>query len=222
MEISSEQMRLIIQSMITLILAIAVHEFGHAYVAHRLGDRLPQRQGRVTLNPIAHMDPIGTLAFPLIFLIWSGGQSIGFGWGKPVQVQPGAFTRRFSMRTGHLMVAIAGPLMNIAFGVVISLVHVGLIKGGVIGPGHPLHEALVRAVWLNFILFFFNLIPAPPLDGGAVVRGLIPERMVPAFDRFSVYGPFVLMAVIFIPNAYRIFFEPAKWLLLNWYALIGL
>lgn len=222
MELSSTEMRLIIQSMITLILAIAVHEFGHAIVAHKLGDRLPERQGRVTLNPIAHMDPIGTLAFPLIFLVYTGGQSIGFGWGKPVQVQPGAFSRRFSMRTGHLMVALAGPAMNIVFGVVISLVHVGLIKGGVIGPGHPLHEALFRAVGLNFILFFFNLIPAPPLDGGAVVRGLIPERMVPAFDRFAVYGPFVLMAVIFIPNAFRIFYEPAIWLLLNWYGFLGM
>lgn len=215
-------MRLIIQSMITLILSIAVHEFGHAYVAHRLGDRLPERQGRVTLNPIAHMDPIGTLAFPLIFLIYTGGHSIGFGWGKPVQVQPVNFSRRFSMRTGHMMVAIAGPLMNIVFGVFISLVQIGLLKSGVIDYSHPLNEALVRAVWLNFILFFFNLIPAPPLDGGAVVRGLIPERTVPAFDRFSVYGPFVLMAVIFIPNAYRIFFVPAEWLLVHWYALIGM
>lgn len=222
MELSSHEMRLIIQSMITLILAIAVHEFGHAFVAHRLGDRLPERQGRVTLNPIAHMDPIGTLIFPLVFLVMTHGTSIGFGWGKPVQVQPVSFSRRFSMRTGHLMVAFAGPMMNILFGVVISLIHLGLLKGGVIGFDHPLSGALYRAVGLNFILFFFNLIPAPPLDGGAVLRGLLPERMVPSYDRFAVYGPFVLMAVIFIPSAFLIFYKPAIWLLVHWYALIGM
>jgi Zn-dependent protease len=221
MELSSTEVRLIIQSMIILILSIAVHEFGHAIVAHKLGDRLPQRQGRVTLNPIAHMDPIGTLAFPLIFLVYTGGQSIGFGWGKPVQVNPVAFSRRFRMRTAHLMVAIAGPAMNIAFGLVISLIHLGLVKGGVIAIGDELSIALYRAVWLNVILFFFNLIPAPPLDGGAVVRGLLPDRLVPGFDKFAVYGPFVLMAVIFIPNMHKIFFEPALWVITHWYGFLG-
>src|SRR5262249_48287029 len=106
--------QLIVVTMVTLILSIAVHEFGHAFVADRLGDNLPRSQGRVTLNPLAHADPIGTLALPILMLITTG--SIGFGWGRPVQVQPHHFTRRLSMRVGHLLVAAAGPFMNILLG----------------------------------------------------------------------------------------------------------
>ena len=213
-------MRLIITGMITLILSIAVHEFGHAIVAHKLGDRTPERQGRVTLNPIAHADPIGTLLFPLIFLVATGGKSIGFGWGKPVMVQPMAFTRRFTMRTGHMFVAAAGPAMNVLFGVFISIVHICLVKFGVIAINDPLSFALMNAVGLNFILVFFNLIPAPPLDGGAVLEGLLPARMVPGFQKFSVYGPFVLMAVIFIDELRWLFVAPALWMHTNWYQLL--
>ncbi len=220
--LSPEEMRLIIQGMITLILSIAVHEFGHAFVAHKLGDRLPESQGRLTLNPLAHADPIGTLVFPLIFLVMSHGQSIGFGWGKPVQVRPLSFSRRFSMRTGHMMVAAAGPSMNVLFGVFISLVHLALIRFDVIKVYDPLSIALYQAVGLNFILVFFNLIPAPPLDGGAVLEGLLPARMVPGYQKLSVYGPFVLMAVIFIPGLARAFLAPAMWMLRHWYAVLGI
>lgn len=215
-------MRLIIQGMITLILSIAVHEFGHAIVAHKLGDRTPESQGRVTLNPLAHADPIGTLLFPLIFLVATGGRSIGFGWGKPVMVQPLAFTRRFTMRTGHMLVAAAGPAMNVVFGVLISIIHVSLIKFDVIAINDPLSIALYRAVGLNFILVFFNLIPAPPLDGGAVLEGLLPARLVPGFQKYAVYGPFVLMAVIFIDELRWVFVAPALWLHSHWYQVIGL
>ena len=215
-------MRLIIQGMITLILSIAVHEFGHAIVAHKLGDRLPASQGRVTLNPVAHIDPIGTLLLPLIFLVYTGGQSIGFGWGKPVMVRPLSFSRRFSMRTGHMFVAAAGPAMNVIFGTIIAVIHVSLVGFGVIGKYDPMSVALVNAVGLNFILVFFNLIPAPPLDGGAVLEGLLPARLVPGFEKFKVYGPFVLMAVIFIDELRWFFVTPALWMLHTWYAVLGL
>ena len=209
---SPEVIRLIIQGMIILILSIAVHEFGHAYVAHKLGDRLPESQGRVTLNPMAHADPIGTLIFPLLGLLYTGGHGFGFGWGRPVQVNPISFSRRFRMRTGHMFVALAGPAMNIAFGLVIAIILAILLVSGVLSPGHDLALALHYAIYLNFILFFFNLIPAPPLDGGAVLEGLLPDRMLPAYRSYAVYGPFVLMAVIFIPGLGRIFVQPAIWL----------
>ena len=207
-----QTIRWILQGMIILILSIAVHEYGHAIMAHKLGDRLPESQGRVTLNPMAHADPIGTLIFPLLGMIFSGGNGFGFGWGKPVQVNPLSFSRRFRMRTAHLLVALAGPMMNIFFGLFIALVLGLLLAFEVLAPDHQLVTALSYAIKLNFILFFFNLIPAPPLDGGAVLEGLLPDRYVPAFQRYAVYGPFVLMAVIFIPQLGQIFVQPAEWL----------
>ncbi len=215
MDFSPELIRWIIQGLVILILSIAVHEFGHAYIAHKLGDRLPESQGRVTLNPIAHADPIGTLLFPILGLIFTKGAGFGFGWGRPVQVNPVAFSRRFTMRTGHLLVAIAGPAMNILFGLLIAIIHLILLSTDVLTGaswGPELSRVLQYAVGLNFILAFFNLIPAPPLDGGAVMRGLLPYKWLDGFDKFSVYGPFVLMAVIFIPGLSRIFVTPALWL----------
>jgi Zn-dependent protease len=214
MDFSPDTIRLILQALIILLLSIAVHEFGHAIVAHKLGDRLPASQGRVTLNPLAHADPIGTFLFPVIGLVLTSGASYGFGWGRPVQVSPVSFSRRFSMHTGHMLVALAGPGMNLLFGTAIAIVHAVLLATGVMEPkaGISLHMALHHAVALNFILMFFNLIPAPPLDGGAVVKGLLPRQALRSYERFEPYGPFVLMAVIFIPGLSKIFVVPALWL----------
>lgn len=222
MDLTGEQIQTIIQVLITLILSICVHEFGHAIVADKLGDPLPRSQGRTTLNPVAHADPIGTLLFPLIALVATGGQSLGFGWGRPVEVSPRHFTRRLSMRTGHMLVAAAGPMMNILFGVFISLVLLTLVRTGVLTPDNPLQQALFYAIFINFVLAFFNLIPAPPLDGGAVLEGLLPARYLPAWHKVAVFGPFVLMAVIFIPQVRNVFIAPALWLYQSWTQLIGL
>ena len=222
MDLSPDQIRLIIQTLIILVLSICVHEFGHAIVADKLGDPLPRSQGRTTLNPAAHADPIGTLLFPVLALVATKGASLGFGWGRPVQVSPRSFTRKLSMRTGHMLVAAAGPTMNLLFGVFISLVHLTLLKTGVLSPADALNGPLSLAVELNFVLAFFNLIPAPPLDGGAVLEGLLPARMVPQYQKLAVYGPFVLMAVIFIPQFQAVFLTPAVWLYHSWAHLIGM
>lgn len=208
MDFSPETMRWAVQAMAVLLLSICVHEFGHAYIADRLGDNTPRAQGRVTLNPIAHADPIGTLLFPMLGLLYAGAP--GFGWGRPVQVQPRYFSRKWSMRTGHMFVAFAGPAMNVIFGTFIAILHMTLLATGVLALeiNQP-NQLLTYAVGLNFILFFFNLIPAPPLDGGAVTEGLMPSRYLQAWRSFSVYGPFILMAVILIPQLSRIFVWPA-------------
>jgi Zn-dependent protease len=221
MDFSPEQIRWIVQALIILVLSICVHEFGHAIVADKLGDPLPRSQGRTTLNPMAHADPIGTLLFPLVALLATKGGSLGFGWGRPVQVSPRHFSRRFSMRTGHLLVAAAGPGMNLLFGLFIGLVHLILWKTGVLAGDSALHQPLQYAVQLNFVLMFFNLIPAPPLDGGTVLEGLLPARHVPTYHKYAVYGPFVLLAVIMIPGVARVFVTPAVWLANTWWSILG-
>jgi len=216
-----------IQAVIILVLSICVHEFGHAIIAHKLGDGTPKSQGRVTLNPMAHSDPIGTLAFPIIALLATGGKSLGFGWGRPVMINPTNFTRRYETRVSHMMVAFAGPVMNVILGVLIIVTHVILMKQQVLGypdftGGIPqnLSAALWYASLLNFVLFFFNLIPAPPLDGGAVLEGLLPRRLLPDYQRFKVYGPFILMGVILIPGAHKIVSVPARWVHEQLFALL--
>ncbi len=103
--------------LIALILSVAVHEFGHAWAATRLGDSLPRAQGRLTLNPIRHVDPIGTLLFPVMMMAFGGGM---LGWGRPVQTNPYNYTRRFSQATGSALVAVAGPAMNLFLAVLVS------------------------------------------------------------------------------------------------------
>src|SRR6187431_1648372 len=112
--------------LVALVLSICVHEFGHAFVADKLGDPLPRAQGRVTLNPTAHIDPVGTILFPMLGFFFSAtAPGIGariIGWGKPVQVSLSARhrDRRFSVRTAHMFIALAGPIMNIVFALLLS------------------------------------------------------------------------------------------------------
>jgi len=212
-----EFFRNLVVQMIALILSIAVHEFGHAIVADRLGDRLPRTQGRVTLNPIAHIDLLGTIALPLMGILFGVG---AIGWGKPVMIQPLAFTRKLRMKTGHLLVAIAGPIMNILFGIVISLVGLLLLRTGLVQNPEIL-RSIFWVVYLNFLLAFFNLLPFPPLDGGAVVAGLLPDRSkLVAF--LQSYGLYLAIAVMAIPYARFLYAAPAAALRQGWLGLLGI
>ena len=241
LDFSPERLRFAVVQLVVLILSIAVHEFGHAFVADRLGDRLPRTQGRVTLNPVAHIDPIGTLALPIFGLLLMGG--IGFGWGRPVEINPVSFTRKLRMRTAHMLVAAAGPFMNLLFGVVIAGVLAVLVGTAVIQPSARVLELAAQgydvssfvhdfdtglavgmygAVFLNFILMFFNLIPAPPLDGGTVLPAFLPDRARPVYAEYAKYGMFVVMAIILIPTLARVFVWPAQKLFGGVAAILGL
>jgi Zn-dependent protease len=190
-----EKLRFGLIYIVALVLSICVHEFGHAFVADKLGDPLPRSQGRVTLNPLAHIDPIGTLLLPLIAIF--SGPAIGsriLGWGKPVQISlsPRSITRKVSIRTAHALVAIAGPAMNILFALILSVVFMGLIKSG----RDTLADAVANVISMNIGLCLFNLLPIPPLDGGAVLRRFVPRRFDNLLDGLDKYGFIILFALL--------------------------
>jgi Zn-dependent protease len=209
----SNNILLIAQGLIILVLSIAVHEFGHAIVATWLGDDTPTRQGRVTLNPVAHADPMGTLILPLVSMVLAvnAGQppGIGFGWGKPVEHNARNLTRKLRVVVGQALIAIAGPSMNLIFGTVIAGLHVVLVAQHVIDPGARLSAALFMASQVNFMLLFFNLLPIPPLDGGWVLQWATPYKYRRHLEHYQVYAPFVFMAVVFIPQLRFLFQWPA-------------
>lgn len=196
--------------LVALILSICVHEFGHAWVADKLGDPLPRSQGRVTLNPLAHIDPIGTLLMPLVAFF--SGPALGsriLGWGKPVRVSLNAssLTRRWSVKFSHLLIAISGPGMNIVFGLVLSGVYFLLVKFGTartITFATPV-EYVIR---MNVGLAFFNLIPCPPLDGGAILHGILPRSLEWISESLEKYG-FIILLGLLVSGALRYFMIPA-------------
>lgn len=212
MDLSPEQIRWILIYVFVLLVSVALHEFGHAIVADLLGDDTPRRQGRVTLNPLAHADPIGTLALPVLGALFGAvnGGGGGFGWGKPVQWQPHRVSRRWSMSTAKILVAIAGPGMNLVLAIVLVAVHVALVTQHVIDPGGGVSRILYVASGTNVLLFFFNLLPVPPLDGGHVAQSFVPYRHRDQFDQIARYAPFLLLALVFIPQLRVVFTWPAQ------------
>lgn len=224
MNISPEDIRQVVIYVFVLLVSVAFHELGHAIMADRLGDDTPRRQGRVTLNPIAHADPIGTLLLPLIGGIYaaSGGGIGGFGWGKPVQWQPSRVNRKWSMSTAKILVALAGPSMNVLLAILVAGIHTILLTQGVISPASAVSRIMFFAVGTNFILFFFNLVPAPPLDGGHVAEGFMPYKHRAKFEQFARFGPFIVLAIVMISPLAKIFVIPAGFCAEKLYALMGL
>jgi Zn-dependent protease len=173
--------------------SLTVHEFAHAWVAYKLGDDTAARQGRLTLDPTVHVDPIGSLLAPLLH--------IPFGWARPVPVVASRFRRDVTMRTGILLTSIAGPLSNLLLAVacvvvvgVLARARVAPLDGGIAKVGRMLIEA-------NVSLFLFNLLPIPPLDGSRVVDGLLPYRYRGPWERFQQYGWIALLVAFFFAGA---------------------
>jgi Zn-dependent protease len=166
----------------------------------------------VTLNPLSHADLIGTFLLPLAGAVYgaaSGHPGGGFGWGKPVQTEPRNYTRRFSQATGQVFVALAGPTMNVVLAVVVAVVHLVLVGRHVIIADGELSAILGFAVGLNFTLFFFNLVPVPPLDGGWVLQRFTPYRHRAKFDELTRFGPFIVISIAVISPLNHIFLVPA-------------
>jgi Zn-dependent protease len=212
-DLSSAQIRQILVDLFILIISVALHEFGHAKMADMLGDDTPRRQGRVTLNPVAHADPIGTLLLPVLSGIFNAAGGVGgFGWGRPVQWQPRNVRRKWRMSTASILVAIAGPGMNLILGTVVCIIHVVLLWRGVLDGKTAVDDVLFAAVGTNYLLFFFNLLPSPPLDGGHVIENLMPYKYRARYESVARYAPFALLAIIAIPRLGMIFAAPAGWL----------
>jgi Zn-dependent protease len=224
MDLSPEAIRGIFIRVFVLVVSVCFHEFGHAWMANKLGDDTPRRQGRLTLNPLAHADPIGTLLLPTVGAVYAAmGHSVGgFGWGRPVQWQPSRVNRKWKMSTAKILVAFAGPSMNVMLAVLLAGIQTILIHQGVIVWGGAASEIMVYAVATNFLLFFFNLVPAPPLDGGHIAEGFMPYKHRSAFEQFAKYGPFIVLAIAMISPLAKIFIIPASFCTDKLYVLMGL
>ena len=178
-----------------LLLALCCHEFAHAWVAVRQGDDTPLRDGRVTLDPRAHVDPIGTLLFPIIAML-SGAPLLG--WAKPVMTDPRKYRDYVS---GDIKVSLAGVTANLILAVLLSLVAAALLpyydQTSTTGFANLLAQVAVQAVFVNVGLMFFNLIPVPPLDGSHVMAHFLPARLAMQYRELGRYGFLILYLLIF-------------------------
>lgn len=212
--------RRLVLYLVTMLLSLTVHEFAHAFVAVRLGDDTPRRDGRLTLSPLAHYDIWGTFLIPIIAIVT--GIVPYIGWARPVETNPGNYTRRISMRNGHRLVASAGPLSNLLLAVICMTFLTLLVKsrslGDASGTGGAFAFLLLAMVQVNLGLCVLNLLPLPPLDGAR----LLPRR----FDGFQAaiapYSFLIMLLVLNVPGLNRVLFWPVGVLGALLQALFGL
>ena len=200
----SDQSRLIslVMTIPAVLIAITFHEFAHAFAADKLGDDTPRREGRLSLNPLAHLDPIGS-----IMLVFAG-----FGWGKPVGINPRNFNKKISESAGEAIVSIAGPAMNFLLAIIFSVVMCAMMK---FAPTFLLTETgmiimllVQETIIINIGLGIFNLIPLPPLDGSKVLVHFLPSNIKDWFKNNS-YIFYILFIILWITGLAGSFISPA-------------
>jgi Zn-dependent protease len=185
-----------------VIFAITLHEAAHGYVARLLGDNTAYMMGRVSFNPMRHIDPLGTIAIPLLLYFATGGAFM-FGYAKPVPV---AFRNLRNPRWGTFWVALAGPLCNFVQALLWGVVGVVLAVAGV---DEPFFTRMAAAgVGVNLVLGVLNLFPLPPLDGGRVLTALLPPRQALGLARFEPYGFFIVMALVMTGILTKLWLRP--------------
>ena len=173
-----------------MLASLTVHECAHAWTADRLGDPTARQLGRVSLNPIVHIDLIGTIVLPLVAMFTTG---FIFGWAKPVPVN---IHRLGHPKRDFMIVAAAGPASNVVIAVIAAIVFRAL--GGFETMGNPVMALLYFAASINLLLAVFNMLPIPPLDGGNVLAGLLPDTFAPLMHGLRQYGFLILLALIAI------------------------
>ena len=175
-----------------LLFALTFHEFAHGFVAYRLGDPTARDAGRLTLNPLKHLDPLGTIAFFFI----------KFGWAKPVPVNPNYFQ---NPKKDMLWVALAGPVTNLTLAVASALLTKGIWMLATILPYSaaaeailvPVNSMLIASVWINLVLCIFNFLPIPPLDGSRILMGLLPNNLASSYMRIERFGFLIIIVLAF-------------------------
>ena len=198
-----------------VLIAITFHEYAHGLAAYKLGDNTAKDEGRLSLNPLAHLDPIGTLM--LVFA--------GFGWGKPVHVDPSNYTRKISMEKGEAIVSLAGPLMNIILAFIFTLIYCAIYKFAGAGflhstMGSVLMLMIFYTISINVGLGVFNLIPLPPLDGSKIIMPFLPYKAKEWFvNNEQIF--YLVFVVLWITGLAGIIISPAISWITNGFLSIG-
>lgn len=202
--------------MVVLLLAISAHEAGHAWMSHKFGDDTAYMLGRVTLNPVKHTDPIGTLLIPILaFVFGAVGGALGsiplIGWGKPTPVNPRNWT---NYKTANVMVSIAGILANLLIAVTSFVIFKSLLESGIINQANaaegivrPLVILFFNLIFLNVSLAVFNLMPFPPLDGSKILSTFLPPSFEPLLNMLEQFGFIILLFLVYI-GFFRLIISP--------------
>ena len=198
---TSDILRQLAVSALPVLIAITFHEVSHGFVANRLGDPTAKMMGRLTLNPIAHIDPVGTILLPLMMIVLTNGQFV-FGYAKPVPINPSNFK---NPKRDMAISAAAGPITNLCLALISLLIlKFIVVPASVFSPGNittaiftPLTLMLTSSIIFNVVLAAFNLIPIPPLDGGRVLVGFLPHRQAVSYSRIEPFGFIIVIVLIY-------------------------
>jgi len=209
--LNPDVLRRLLISAPAILVAITFHEVAHGFVANKLGDPTAKFVGRLTLNPLVHIDPFGTIILPLLMYFMTNGQFV-FGYAKPVPINPMNFQ---NPRKGMALSAVAGPVMNIALALISAIVlKLLLVPLSTVMPAEvnetilkPLYLIATASVVINVVLASFNMIPIPPLDGGRVLTGLLPQKQAMSFSRIEPFG-FIIVLVLIYTGMANLFIMP--------------
>lgn len=195
MEAFSERLQVLAVQAVPFIMAVVFHEFSHGFVANLWGDETAKRMGRLTLNPMPHIDPIGTILFPLLNMLL--GINLLFGWAKPVPINPARFRK---YRAGLFWVSLAGPGMNFLLAILSAIFYCLLTR--FLSPSFYLFEPLIVmcyvSVSLNYALGIFNLIPLPPLDGSKIIESFLSFEAARKYESLTQYSFFILLGLLWV------------------------
>lgn len=208
MELTPDRIVLGLTTYIVLLFSLSFHEAAHAWAALRMGDDTALRAGRISLNPLVHIDPIGTVLLPLIAFVSMGTPL--FGWAKPTPYNPANFRRDRTMAAGHVTVASAGPISNLILAILFTLALFAYLRLGGVASRNPAFAILLRGIEINVLLGIFNLVPLPPLDGSKVAAFGLPRGLADAYVRvIEPYGGWILL-LLFATGALWVVIGPIE------------